>query len=201
MRKLFGSVLLAALAVLPVVAQKGDKRDEVQKPLVPVNLIPPSPPLSPVDALAALAPKPVVTNAPPAAAKLSAGEMKRFEAGKVNYETFCLPCHQPHGLGQEGLAPPLVGSEWVGWSEERVIRIVLHGLRGPIQVKGQPFEQPDMPALGVLDDEQIATVLTYVRNEWGHAYPPISTNAVQRVRNATADRADAWTQEELLKIK
>ncbi len=150
--------------------------------------------------LAALAPKPVATNAQPAAPKLSADEMKRFEIGKVNYETFCLPCHQPHGLGQEGLAPPLAGSEWVGWSEDRVIRLVLHGLRGPIKVKGQPFEM-DMPALGVLEDEQIATVLTYIRHEWGHAYPPVSTNAVKRVRDQTADRADSWTQEELEKIK
>jgi mono/diheme cytochrome c family protein len=147
---------------------------------------------------AANAPKAVA--AKPKGPKLSAEEMKRFELGKVNYETVCLPCHQPHGMGQEGLAPPLVGSEWVGWSEDRVIRIVLNGLRGPIKVKGQPFEM-DMPALGVLDDEQIATVLTYVRNEWGHAYSPISTNAVKRVRDATADRADAWTMEELLKIK
>lgn len=151
-------------------------------------------------AAAANAPKTVATNTAPQGPKLSAEQMKQFEAGKVNYETFCLPCHQPHGLGQEGLAPPLVGSEWVAWSEDRVIRIVLHGLRGPIKVKGQPFEL-DMPALGVLDDEQIATVLTYVRNEWGHAYSPISTNAVKRVRDATADRADAWTMEELLKIK
>ena len=149
-------------------------------------------------ASAASAPKAVATK--PKGPKLSADEMKRFELGKVNYETFCLPCHQPHGMGQEGLAPPLVGSEWVAWSEDRIIRIVLNGLRGPIKVKGQPFEL-DMPALGVLDDEQIATVLTYVRNEWGHAYSPISTNAVQRVRDATADRADAWTMEELLKVK
>jgi len=149
---------------------------------------------------AASAPKTVAANPKPKGPKLSAAQMKQFEAGKANYEMFCLPCHQPHGLGQEGLAPPLVGSEWVGWSEARVIRLVLHGLRGPIKVKGQPFEM-DMPALGVLDDEQIATVLTYIRNEWGHAYPSVSTNAVKRVRDQTADRADSWTQEELLKIK
>lgn len=150
--------------------------------------------------IAALA-KPVATaNTKPKGPKLSPEEMKRFEIGKANYETVCLPCHQPHGMGQEGLAPPLVGSEWVSWSEGRLIRVVLHGLRGPIKVKGQPFEL-DMPALGVLDDEQIATVLTYIRNEWGHAYPPVSTNAVKKVRDQTADRSDAWTQEELLKIK
>lgn len=140
-----------------------------------------------------------ITAVVPKGPKLSAAEMKRFEAGKVNYETVCLPCHQPHGLGQEGLAPPLVGSEWLE-SEQKLARILLHGLRGPITVKGQPFEL-DMPGLGVLEDEQLATILTYIRNEWGHSYPPVSAETVKKVRDATADRSDAWTQEELSKFK
>ena len=148
--------------------------------------------------IAARAPKVAVVA--PAGPKLSAAEMKRFEVGKANYELYCLPCHQAHGLGQEGLAPPLLGSEWVGGSEQRIARIVLRGLRGPIKVKGQTYEL-DMPTLEVLDDEQIATVLTYVRNEWGHAFSPVSTNMVQKIRAQIADHADAWTQEELLQIK
>ena len=142
---------------------------------------------------------PPVAVAPPTGPKLSAVEMKRFDLGKANYETVCLPCHQPHGLGQEGLAPPLVGTEWVRGPEERLVRIVLHGLRGPITVKGQPFEL-DMPALGILDDEQIATVLTYIRNEWGHSFPPVSTETVTKIRAETEKREEAWTQEELFKI-
>jgi len=142
--------------------------------------------------------KPVAATVPKAP-KLSGADMKQFEAGKAMYEVVCLPCHQPHGLGQEGLAPPLAGSEWVQY-EERLARIVLHGLRGPITVKGQPFEL-DMPALGVLEDEQLAAVLTYIRNEWGNSFPAVSTNTFKRVREQTADRSDAWTQEELQKIK
>ena len=149
--------------------------------------------------MAALVPKPVVA-APIKKSKLSPAEQKMVEAGKANYEMVCLPCHQPHGLGQEGLAPPLAGSEWVAGPEQRIVRIVLNGLRGPIKVKGQPFEL-DMPALGVLEDEQIASVLTYIRNEWGHAYPPVTAETVKKVRDQTADHADSWTQEELLKIK
>lgn len=138
--------------------------------------------------------KPIVKARP-----LTADEQKRFEAGKSMYEATCLACHQVHGMGQPGLAPPLVGSEWVGFSENRLIRIVLHGLRGPIQVKGDKFEM-DMPALGVLDDDQIASVLTYVRREWGHGYEPITPAAVKRVRDETSKREDAWTMAELLKI-
>src|SRR6185295_9204504 len=144
-------------------------------------------------------PKPVVA-APIKKSKLSPAELKMVEAGKANYEMVCLPCHQPHGLGQEGLAPPLAGSEWVSGSEQRLARILLHGLRGPIKVKGMAFEL-DMPALGVLDDEPIAALLTYIRNEWGHAFPAVSTNTIKQVREQTADHNDAWTQEELLKIK
>lgn len=152
--------------------------------------------------ITALEPKPIAsaTDAKPVVAKLSGAEAKRFEVGKANYEMVCMACHQPHGQGQDGLAPPLVGSEWIGWPEGRLIRMVLHGLRGPITVKGQQYEM-DMPALGVLDDEQVATILTYIRNEWGHAFPPVSSNAVKKVRDATVERVDAWTQEELLKLK
>jgi mono/diheme cytochrome c family protein len=137
-----------------------------------------------------------VTNGP----ALSPAEMKRFEAGKANYEMVCLPCHQPNGLGQEGLAPPLAGSEWVARTDKRLVRIVLHGLRGPITVKKQAFEL-DMPALGILEDEQIATILTYIRNEWGNAFAPVSTETVKKIREETAKREDAWTQEELLRIQ
>ena len=93
----------------------------------------------------------------------------------------------------------MVGSEWVAGSEHRLIRIVLHGLRGPIKVKGESFEL-DMPSLGVLDDDQIAAALTYVRREWGHNYDPVSPAAVKKVREETAAREDAWTMVDLLKI-
>ncbi len=126
-------------------------------------------------------------------------EKRRYDAGRVMYEATCLACHQQHGLGQPGLAPPLVDSEWVAGSEQRLIRIVLNGLRGPIKVKGESFEL-DMPALGVLDDDQIAAALTYVRREWGHAFEPVSPATVKKVREATATREDAWTMADLLKV-
>jgi len=145
----------------------------------------------------ARAPRAAVTVAK--AIPLTPEEQKRFEGGKAMYEATCLACHQAHGLGQAGLAPPLVGSEWVSGSEQRLIRIVVHGLRGPIKVKGETFEL-DMPGLGVLDDDQIAAALTYIRREWGHPYAPISPATVKKVREETEKREDAWTMAELLKI-
>jgi mono/diheme cytochrome c family protein/glucose/arabinose dehydrogenase len=125
---------------------------------------------------------------------------KRFDAGKATYEVTCMACHQPHGLGQEGLAPPLAGSEWVVGNDQRLARIVLHGLRGPLKVKGQKYEL-DMPALGVLEDQQIADILTYVRNEWGNAAAPVHAETVKNIRSRFTAREDAWTQEELLKVR
>ena len=115
------------------------------------------------------------------------------------YDATCVVCHQPHGLGMEGLAPPLVGSEWVSGSPQRLARIVLHGVRGPITVNKQVY-QLDMPSLGILEDEQIAAVLTYIRHEWGHNYPAVDTALVKQIREAEAKRADSWSEAELKKI-
>jgi mono/diheme cytochrome c family protein/glucose/arabinose dehydrogenase len=150
--------------------------------------------------LAAREPKPQETAAAqPKGRPLTPEEQSRFEKGRGVYEATCIACHQPHGLGQEGLAPPLVGSDWVKGSPHRLARIVLFGLRGPIKVKGETFEL-DMPSLAVLDDDQIAAVLTYVRRQWGHSFEPVVTETVKKAREQTADRVDAWTAEELLKI-
>lgn len=130
---------------------------------------------------------------------LSAEEQARFEAGKIAYAATCAACHQPNGLGQEGLAPPLVDSEWVLGSVNRLGRIVLQGARGPFHVKGQIYEL-DMPTLGVMEDDQIAAALTYIRREWGHAASPVSPATIKKMREETAQREEGWTEAELLKI-
>ncbi len=142
-----------------------------------------------------LKPTKIVAKGPP----LSPEDQKHFEAGKGVYEATCLACHQQHGMGQEGLAPPLVGSEWVSGSDQRLARIVLNGLRGPIKVKKQVYEL-DMPSLGVLEDQQIADALTYVRREWGHEFAPVPVATVKKVRDENAKREDSWTEAELLKL-
>ena len=79
------------------------------------------------------------------------------------------------------------------------MRIVLHGLHGPINVKDKPF-QLDMPALAVFDDDQIAAILTFVRREWGHTTNPVEPELVKAIRAETEKREEAWTEAELLKI-
>lgn len=131
---------------------------------------------------------------------LTEDEKQLFEQGRELYSISCGACHQPHGNGQEGLAPPLAGSEWVLGSEQRIIRIALHGLMGPITVKDKKWDMI-MPGLGIFEDEQLAGILTYVRREWGNTADPVSAEAVKAVRAKQPDREDLWTEAELLKLE
>ncbi len=137
--------------------------------------------------------------APPKIVPLTADQEKQFAAGRDLFAASCAACHQLTGLGMEGLAPPLADSEWVLGPSDRLMRIVLHGIRGKIGVMGRNYEM-EMPALNVFDDEQIAAVLTYIRREWEHGASPVDVGAVKKARDATTHRNEAWTEAELLKI-
>ena len=127
---------------------------------------------------------------------LSSDEMARVERGETLYEVSCAACHQVHGRGMEGVAPPLIGSSWALGSERRLIRISLQGVRGPINV-GDRYFNLEMPGLGFFDDREMADILSYVRRGWGHDAGLVSPEAVGRVRQETVDRGDSWTVEEL----
>jgi mono/diheme cytochrome c family protein len=108
----------------------------------------------------------------------------------------CISCHQSSGLGVAGQYPPHAGSEWVVNDPETPIRILLNGLDGPIDVKGNTFNAA-MPAFGGrFTDEQIAAVLTYIRQEWGNDAPPVDPALVTAVRGLDA-RSGTWTAEAL----
>ncbi|MBN9692298.1 MAG: c-type cytochrome [Verrucomicrobia bacterium] len=140
-------------------------------------------------------------DAPVAARPLTAEEQASFNRGKELYPVICGACHQPHGRGQEGLAPPLLDSEWALGSEGRMIRISLHGVRDALTVKGVTWNLA-MPAFApALSDEQLADLLTYIRREWGHTAEPVKTETVKAIRDQYADREDSWTEAELLKFK
>lgn len=131
----------------------------------------------------------------------------QFKLGETQYQRICLGCHQIHGNGQQYVAPPLVGSEWVLDSEKRLIAILMDGLMGPVEVLGKtytvPEVQPMMPGLRAnpdFTDEQLAAIATYIRNAWGNGAPPVTTETVTAYRNSTAPRAP-WTPRELLGTK
>lgn len=123
-------------------------------------------------------------------------------SGKRLYAT-CAACHQASGAGVPGVYPPLAGSEWVTGSEERLIRVLLHGLNGPIQVKGNTYNGL-MPAFGKVPgggynwtDERISHVLSYIRHDWGNNASFITKDQVSAVLKTEAARAKPWTQDEL----
>ena len=134
----------------------------------------------------------------PGAVKVAA--LTRAQMGKKVFDTTCIACHQANGMGVPGQYPPLVASEWVTGSEERIIRIVLHGLNGPITVEGKEYNNVMAPLGGALKDEQVANVISYVRASWGNTAPEVSPETVARVRAETAGRNTFWTAAELLKI-
>lgn len=135
----------------------------------------------------------------PPLTQLTKEQLARYDLGKALFTGVCAACHQTHGRGLDGLAPPLMDSEWVLGSEQRIVRIVLHGLTGPVSVKGKTYRL-DMPAFGSFTDDQIAGILTYIRREWEHNAAPIEPNTVKAIRAATADRREAWVQDQLRAI-
>jgi mono/diheme cytochrome c family protein len=145
-------------------------------------------------------------NAVKGGATVAAPPADPIEVGRKLYNNAaCNTCHQPNGQGLPGAFPTLVESEWVTGSEERLIRIVLHGLVGPIKVKGADFNSA-MPAFGRVagsgynwTDDKVAAVLTYVRQEWGNQAGPISTEKVAEIRAKEGDHKQ-WTAAELEKL-
>jgi mono/diheme cytochrome c family protein len=130
-------------------------------------------------------------------------EDARFTEGRRLYAQYCAPCHQPTGFGSTGIAPPLAGSEWVlAEGPTRLVRIVLHGVHGPLEVKGQDWNGV-MPAFGRdLTDDSVAAVLTYIRGnkEWGNNASAVDAEVVRQIRERTNDRTLPWTARELLDI-
>lgn len=136
--------------------------------------------------------------------QLTGSERDLFIKGKEIYarEGFCSTCHQPDGGGLSASGfPALVGTKWVVGSDERLIKIVLNGIYGPMEVNGNKYagQVPMTPFQGMLNDEEIAAVLTFVRNSFGNQAPAISADKVKAVREATKDKTGFYSPEELLK--
>jgi mono/diheme cytochrome c family protein len=135
---------------------------------------------------------------------LKGKDLELYLKGKAIYsrEGYCNTCHQPDGAGLSPSGfPPLAGTAWVTGSDERLIKLVLNGLHGPIEVLGQKYggQVPMTPFGGMLKDEDIAAVLTYVRNSFGNKASVISEDRVKKVRSVTKDKLGFYSPDELLK--
>jgi len=140
------------------------------------------------------------TNQPVGVAAGPKKELSPVEKGAKLYEKNCASCHRATGEGKPGEIPPVAGSEWVTDRNPAVVkRILLHGLSGPITVKGANYNN-NMPNLQLKDDE-IAALATYIRQAWGNQAKEgpaeITPAMVAETRKATAGRTTPWTATEL----
>lgn len=121
--------------------------------------------------------------APAEATAMSAEMTAKMETGKTVYNSYCIACHQQDGSGVPGAFPPLKETEWVNGDKETLISIVLNGLQGPIEVNGEQYNNIMTPH-NFLSDDEIAAVLTYVRNSFGNSASEVSAEEVADLRNA-----------------
>ena len=144
---------------------------------------------------------PTILKEPPVSAAAAAAEPAGpTDPGAQVYTTVCAACHQANGQGLPGAFPALANSDWVSADPETPIRVVLAGLSGPIKVNGADFNSMMPPPPG-LDDEKIATALTYVRANFGNKSSAITKDQVAAVRAGLAGRSNPFTAEELIKLR
>jgi putative membrane-bound dehydrogenase-like protein len=116
--------------------------------------------------------------------------------GKAVYDLTCIACHGPDGNGVEGAFPPINGSDWLTGDPAIPIRILLHGLQGPIKVNGKDFVGV-MPPLVGLTDQQVADVLTYARQSWKNDAAPVTAEQAKQTRSESTGQQGMLTAEDL----
>jgi mono/diheme cytochrome c family protein len=138
--------------------------------------------------------------------KLSGNDLSLYNTGKevFNREAHCVTCHQADGRGVDNMYPGLANSEWLKNDPERVIKIVLKGLYGPLDFQGKKYgpEKGTPPMMGfgaLLNDRELAGVITYVNQSFGNNLPAVTPDEVKKVRAEVESRAIFYTVEEILK--
>lgn len=106
-----------------------------------------------------------------------------YTGGARVYNIYCGTCHQRNGKGAGGRFPPLAGTTWVTGNKNLLISLVLKGMEGPIEVNGQQFNGT-MPQHSFLKDEEVADVLTYIRQNFGNTASEVTSDEVAAVRKS-----------------
>ncbi len=136
---------------------------------------------------------------------LTADNRNRVLKGAAIFRSLCASCHGADAKGLTALiAPPLVGSKRLAGDKSTAIRILLHGLTGPVDGKSYPGDL--MPPMGANSNEWMAEVLSYARFEFGRIprnvhSPFISPDEVAKIRGESANRINSWTVAELEKLE
>ena len=148
-------------------------------------------------ALASFKPAPAAPAGSAAAASaFVAADAETLKRGAAVYARTCIACHQPTGKGLPPVFPSIAGTPIVVGNPELPIKFILHGLMGPITVDGITFNSMMPPVPGV-NDQDIADVLTYVRQSFGNQANAVTSAQVKAVRDANAARTAPWNTAEL----
>ena len=120
--------------------------------------------------------------------------------GERLFESHCSACHQYDDQGM-GEAPPLGDSPWVVGPSERLVRILLHGITGRIELGGRVYDR-EMPGFGrILSNADVAALATYTRARFGADKPRVTPDEVGRIRDGHAGRTAYWPADELLELR
>lgn len=130
---------------------------------------------------------------------LDAASQIRMDQGEGLFASHCAVCHGVNGEGTTALAPQLSQSRRITQAPEQLMRIIMHGISGPLQVAGVEWNSvmPGMSHLAEFDDEGISGLITFLRRSWGHNGGPIQPDAIADVRHQVASREVPWTSVEL----
>jgi mono/diheme cytochrome c family protein len=115
--------------------------------------------------------------------KVSALVQKTKLPGEKVFKKYCISCHQADGGGVPHMNPPLINTSYVLGDKEQLIGIVLKGLKN-VKIEDETYTNP-MPSFKQLKDQEIADVLTYVRNSFGNKAPAVTAADVKAVRAKT----------------
>jgi mono/diheme cytochrome c family protein len=134
-------------------------------------------------------------------AKVAVVQVSLYDRGAKVFKAQCVACHQATGLGVPGVYPPLAGSEWVTGHQETLARILINGINGPLEVAGQQYNG-NMPAFGPnglnLKPLDIASVLTYIRQEWENGASEVTEATMNGYMDQYGSRGTPWTEEDVV---
>lgn len=133
--------------------------------------------------------------------KLTSEQKKFYQRGRHLYGT-CMACHGEQGKGVSGIGPALDGSDWVEGEPDALIRIAINGFEGGVAENFRRAVNISgvMPSHSFLSDQELAAILTYIRQSWGNRAEPIEPEEVARIRAAVGDRDSTWSPEELREL-
>lgn len=129
-------------------------------------------------------PAPAQTKKPASATQNKPALQASLERGKQVYLEQCLACHQADAGGVSGMNPPLIKTKWILGDKTTLVQVVLKGMTGEVEINGDTYHNVMAPHSD-LTDQQIADVLTYVRNNFGNKATAITAAEVKAIRAKT----------------